>query len=353
MDAWPYFADVEDGLSDVAADELTTIGATVAPQRGGLLVSLGVGSRRRGRPVSPALELLTARTVGAVHRRLAFAVPRPKSLLGSQHLLRLTAAVAEVVSEAREPFSGLRVAAAGADSDVMRRLAGELARAAGVAVDPAAGDLVVRVFPAAKGVWEVHVRLTPRPLSTRPWRVCNLPGGVNATVAVAMNRLAGEAEGDRYLNLMCGSGTLVIERSLSATTALELTGVDVSQRALSCAAENEAAARDARSGRQPPATWRAGDVRDLDLGSNSFDVVTADAPWGDAIGEHAESEAVHAALLDCAARHTGSGARFALLSHEVKVLQGLLALSHDWRTVDTRRVSHGGHRPVLALLERV
>ena len=31
--------------------------------------------------------------------------------------------------------------------------------------------------------WEVLVRLTPRPLTARPWRVCNWPGALNAVVA--------------------------------------------------------------------------------------------------------------------------------------------------------------------------
>ena len=38
--------------------------------------------------------------------------------------------------------------------------------------------------------WEALVRLTPRPLSARPWRVCNLPGALDATAAHAMARLS-------------------------------------------------------------------------------------------------------------------------------------------------------------------
>lgn len=339
--AWEYAVDVEEGLEAVAREELEALGARIAPTRGGFLVDLD-GART---------QLLALRTVGAAYRRLAFQVPRPKALLGSESFRRLAAAVEEVVAHAG-PFAGLRIAAAGAESSVFQRLAAALAEAVSLPVDQAAGDLMLRVTPAQGGGWEVLVRLTPRPLSTRPWRVCNLPGGVNATVAVAMNRLAGEVEGERYLNLMCGSGTLLIERLLSPPRAVELTGVDVSPEALGCAAKNEFAARVAAGGSLQPVTWREGDVTDLDLGRR-YDVVTADAPWGDAVGAHAENEALHAALLACAARHTTPGARFALLTHEVKVVSRLLTRTSDWRTRHTRRVSHGGHRPVLALLKRV
>lgn len=343
--AWRYAVDVEEGLEAVASEELASIGAKVAPARGGFLVDLE-GDHGR---------LLSLRTVGAAYRRLAFSVPRPKALLGSESFGRLVGAVREIVKEAG-PFTGLRIAAAGAESNVFQRLAATLAEAVSLPVDQSVGDLMLRVTPAQEGGWEVLVRLTPRPLSTRPWRVCNLPGGVNATVAVAMNRLLGELAGERYLNLMCGSGTLLIERALSAPLAERLVGVDLSAKALSCARENWSAAVGGSGGEAqwygPTVEWIEADIRGLDLGGG-YTAITADAPWGDAVGEHANNRELHAELLACAARAAAPQARFALLSHEVRIARQTIADSQDWRLESSLRVSHGGHNPLLAVLTRL
>src|SRR5207302_4929243 len=87
------------------------------------------------------------------------------------------------------------------------------------------------------GGWETLVRLSPRPLSARPWRVCNLPGALDATAASAIARLAGPRPDERYLNLASGSGTLLIER-LALGPAGPAVGVELDPRALDCARRN-------------------------------------------------------------------------------------------------------------------
>src|SRR5690606_32638455 len=131
-----------------------------------------------------------------------------------------------------------RIAAAGADSPVFRRLSEELARATALRHDPQDGELLLRFRRGGPG-WEALLRLTPRPLSARSWRVCNMAGGANATVAAAMADLAGT--GGSYLNLMCGSGTLLVERALAGPGG-PCVGVDVSSEAVECARRNLAAA---------------------------------------------------------------------------------------------------------------
>src|SRR5581483_7823655 len=100
-----------------------------------------------------------------------------------------------------------RIDAAGADSPTFRRLAAELATRTGLADDPATGDLLLRIRPAAGG-WEVACRLSPRPLSTRAWRVRDIPFALNATIAAAMVEMTEPRPQDRFANLLCGSGTL-------------------------------------------------------------------------------------------------------------------------------------------------
>lgn len=313
------------------------------------LIGLGVREAREASPealrfsfAGDARALLALRRAVAVYRLLEFKVPRPKALLGDEHLRRLAGAVAAV--RALQPpgaFSSFRFAAAGAGSSAFRRLAAALERATGLP-EQSEGDLVLRVVPGGGG-WEVLLRLSPRPLSARDWRSCNLPGGLNATLAAVMNDLAGDGP---YLNAMCGSGTLLVERALAGERA-ELAGFDLSERALECACENLEAAGVA--GRV--AVTRA-DARALPYANARFGAITCDLPWGDAVGSHAANAELYPAFLREMARVGRPDARLALLTHDVRLFRQVLADQAQWRVTAEHRVYHGGHYPRLYRLER-
>jgi len=342
-----YFAEVVPGIEEVARAELVALGAHgITPAEDGWRFAY------RG----PAARLLAARTVQAVSWALRFDVPRPKALLGDEHFRRLRAAVTEVARTGA--FDGFRFAAAGAASSVFQRLATVLSDATGVRHRPDEGELLLRVRPDRdQGGWEVLVRLTPRPLATRAWRVCNRAGGLNATVAAAMNELVGLGERDRYLNLMCGSGTLMVERALAGPAA-RIVGVDVDADAIACARANlqaaGAAARCETVVADVATLGRSGGTGGTGgLEPASFDVLVADAPWGDAVGRHADHHRSYPELLAAAARLAAPGASFALLSHEVRLVRRLLDEPGPWRVERSLQVGHGGHHPLLVVLNHV
>ena len=64
---------------------------------------------------------------------------------------------------------------------------------------------------------------------------CDLRGALNASVAYVMATLAEPHRTERFVNLLCGSATLLIER-LSLGPARLALGVDSSEPALACAA---------------------------------------------------------------------------------------------------------------------
>lgn len=329
------------GLEDVARRELEELASRLRVAPGA--VAVGTGALRLAWP-APLEALHALRTVDTVARAWSFPVQRPRALLGDEALRGLRAGVEELVRGSERPFSGLRMSAAGRDSSVLQRLADELADAADVPVDGERGDLVVRVRRGPHGGWEVLVRTTPRPLSVRDWRVCDRPGGLDATVAAAAVRLAGVRAGARVLAAMAGSGTLLVERGLAGPAAA-LDAFDVDHEAVACARANVGAA-----GLRARA-WRA-DVRATGLEAGSYDLVLVDPPWGDAVGSHATNAELYAAMLDELARVAARGARLVLVTHEVRLTRRLLAEHPSWRTAHERRVWHGGHRPSLAVLER-
>lgn len=364
-----YEAEVLPGLAPFARDELAATGrARPAPAGPDDARADAVPFAWRGDP----RPLHRLRTVTSVQCVLGFDVPRPKALLGDAHLRRLLSEVARVVREAPAPFHGLRLEAAGKDSAVMRRLRSALAEATGLPDDPEAGDLQVRVRPgpggADRGGWQVLVRLTPRPLSARSWRVANLPGGLSACVAAAAWRWLGHDGEDRVLNAMCGSGTLLIERARSGPAA-RLVGVDLAAEALEAARANAEAAglvvreRDAGEGGETPAATDAGGRPPLELlradatatpfPDGAFDVVVADPPWGDAVGKVAGLEARYADLLREAARLVPPGGRLLIVTHALAAFDAALREADGpWRADGELRVFHGGHRPALRRFAR-
>ena len=103
-------------------------------------------------------------------------------------------------------------------------------------------------------LWELSVRLTARPLSLRDYRVANIKGGLNPTVAHAMNTFCNIGVKSNssstsfpyglpvsYLNVFSGSGTLLIEAGLEALKSnpnLKLVGFDIDGKSNALAIQN-------------------------------------------------------------------------------------------------------------------
>jgi tRNA (guanine6-N2)-methyltransferase len=227
----------------------------------------------------------------------------------------------------------------------MRRLAASLAEGVGLPLDPDEGDLVVRARPEGEG-WALLVRTTRRPLSARGWRVCDRPGGLNASLAAALAWLAAPPGGVVALNAFAGSGTLAIELALADPRA-RIDGIDLDPEAVACARRNAAAA-----GVEGRVRFEVGDATSWPRPDGSVDLVLADPPWGDAVGSRERNRALYPAFLAEAARSLRPGGRLAWVTHEVALTEALLRERGPWRVVHERRVWHGGHHPTVLVLER-
>jgi predicted RNA methylase len=295
-------------------------------------------------------RLLEVRTIVAPFLVLNFAVPRPRSLTSGEYFPQIMEAVRLVQRINAEPPDSFRIDAAGRESAGYQRLAAQLAAATGLRQVDEDGQLLLR-FRRAAGPdegWDVLVRLSSRPLSSRPWRVSNLPGAANATIAAAMSRLTSPRPGDRVANLMCGSGTLLIERLLAGPARVAV-GLDSDADAVSSCSENLAAA-----GLRDRVTLLQGDIGDPEwtrLGP--FDVIVADPPWGTLMGDHATNEALHTALLDRAHAAAAPRARLVVLTHEVRMMERCLRQAADhWAEQDVVRVFQKGHYPRIYVLTK-
>jgi 16S rRNA G966 N2-methylase RsmD len=335
-----WHVEVLPGLEEAAGDEIAALAGAappaVLPQGEGVLRASGV----------PQVALESARRVVAVYLVVHVDVPRPRGLLGHQHLTRI-AREARAVTAGRR-FGGLRIVAAGAGSPVMTRLGEALAAELGLPHDPEGGDLVVRVVrdPARTG-WEAQVRTTPRPLGTRPWRVGRFPGSLNATIAAHMVGLARPRPGGRALNLLCGAGTLAIEHLL-VDPAGSAVGVDLDgRRALPAAVANAAAAGVARR-----LSLVRADATRLPLPAGWAPVLYADLPYGDKVRATTPPEALYAGLLAEAARVARPRARLVAVTEDIARFERAVRDSGSWQVAERLRVFQSGHRPQITRLVR-
>ncbi len=295
-------------------------------------------------------SLADLRLMLAVYLVRHYPIPRPQALLGHQHFTELIRQINTVRSlHAAGSFSTFKISAAGSGSSVFQRLKEAIQVATGLKPVEDEADLVLRVRPAALHAdgWEALARLTPRPLSARAWRVCDMLGALNAVIAAAMVEMTQPRPGDRVLNPMCGSGTLLIERLLRCPAAAA-GGCDTDALALRCAEAN----------------LRAGDLFDaaelfamdaaaLQMPDACVDVVLADLPWGQLVGSHGDNQHLYPAALREAARVTVPGGRAVFITHEIRLMEQVLNGCADvWSVTREQRVFQGGLHPRIYRLTR-
>lgn len=327
--------EVLDGCADSALAEASALGSAAVVSPTELTVR------------TPDLEAVRGlRRVVSAYTGLTVPARRPRELLDTGVQQRLTALLESIGRQRpRQRFTGLRLAAAGADTPEMQRLAGALADTAGVPIDPA-GDLLVRVRrgPQTPGSWQVLIRITPRPLATRTWRTVNYPGAVNATIAATvLDRLEiGPADG--VLDMTCGSGTFLIEQ-LHELLPARLVGVDIDPAAIDAAQQHQRAAR--RRGR---IEWVAGDVLTAPL-DGGFSRILTNPPWGTLHGEHETNQQLLEDLLRRADSLAAPGARLGVLTHEIRRMHQVLEQpTCGWDLVEEHRFFQKGHHPRLFVL---
>jgi tRNA (guanine6-N2)-methyltransferase len=342
-----YEASVNEGLEDICASELRhRFGGQVqvlhAPGRWP-----GAVQFRYNGNVNRLLQLKSVLSIFHVHQ---FPVPRPLALLGHQNFQYLLEQIRTVRQlSPKGAFKTVYLAAAGSESRVMTRLIGEVAQQTGLTVAPDEGDLLLRLRRpldrAAQG-WDVMIRMGPRPLSTRDWRVCDYKGALNAAVAHALAVHSQASPEDVFLNTACGSGTILIERAHLLPFKMAI-GCDTNPEALRCARENAAASR--LPARVVLAPW---DASALPLPNQSVDVICSDLPFGHYIGSHQENIDLYPALLREAARVLRPKGRSVFLTHEIRLMAGLLENAPEWLTEKVIPLTLNGLHPRIYLLRK-
>jgi len=263
-------------------------------------------------------ELLRLRTIVAIYLVQHFPVPRPRSLLGQQHLQALLQQI-EIVRRLYPAhiFTSFRVSAAGEDSSTFARIKAEISQATGLTFDPEEGELLLRIRPSSLQTsgWELLTRISPRPLSVRPWRVHNMEGALNATIATVMIEMTSPRPNDRFLNLMCG----LRHPPHRTPAALPRQGRHWLRYRRGCTGLCKG--KPACQQTLCPVELLEMDATALQFPANTFNAICTDLPWGQLVGSHQHNADLYPRVLAEAARVAAPRARLVLLTHESNYLR--------------------------------
>jgi tRNA (guanine6-N2)-methyltransferase len=287
-------------------------------------------------------NLEALKTIAAAYIVLDFDIPRPKALLGHENFTRLLKNIDKVIEP--KTYRTLAINAAGSQSSVMQRIKQEIAQSLNLEILPDTGDLYLRIR-RTKHNWQVLIRTTPRPLATRDWRMYDMPGALNGPLAHAMTLLSDVKSDDTVVNLMCGSGTLLIELLMQERN-LEYTpiGIDYSADVLAGARENIQQAN-------VIADFVCGNIINAPFRSNFADVVIADLPFGQLVGSHDANTLLYPQVMQSAYRILKTNGKFVFITHEVKLAQKSIQ-DRLWSNVEEIIVSQRGLHPRIFILRK-
>ncbi|MDJ0752049.1 MAG: methyltransferase domain-containing protein [Ardenticatenaceae bacterium] len=293
-------------------------------------------------PPEKAGQLKLPTTVSQV---VPFDIPRPKALLGDQNFRNLTQQIQAMVNQyGKRNFSTIGLQAAGRDSAVMQRLHRDLAQKLKLESVGDLGEVSLRLRKSVvlKRGWDVLIRLGPRPQATRTWRTANMPGALNGPVAALINKMVYLSPDDRLLNVACGSGTLLIEVAHHPQLAV---GGDLDSAALIAARLNLAAA--AVDGQLVQL-----DGANLPFAASTFEVVTADLPWGQLVGDDRQLNRLYEAFVDEAVRVLTPGGRMAVVTHEVRRYEKALHRSLNLTQIESLSIKMGRVTPRIFIHQK-
>ncbi len=172
------------------------------------------------------------------------------------------------------------------------------------------------------GVWEVGLQITPRPLSLRKYKIKNISGAMDPTIASSLNYLCKLENYKSYLNIFSGSATLMIEAGLNYENLEKIIGFDNNKERLSASIQNIKQA----------GLIRKLLVKELDImdqpNLGKFDVITADLPFGMAISKGENLEALYKAFIESCEKSLNFGGRLAVYTSEFEIFEKLIKLSN-------------------------
>jgi len=208
----------------------------------------------------------------------------------SNHKSILGNLVAMIIEGKRDKFKTFKITCAGSDSPEVRSIAEYIQKTYGL-IEKEEADMKIHIIKT-DSAWEIGAQITPRPLSLRDYKVKNMSGAMDPTIAYAVNYLCKLENANSYLNIFSGSATLLIEAGQCYPNLKQLVGFDNNKKNISLAMQNIK-----KAGLERKIQLKEKDIFDKpDLGK--FDVITSDLPFGMSISKNEDLENLYQSFVE-------------------------------------------------------
>jgi tRNA (guanine6-N2)-methyltransferase len=263
------------------------------------------------------LEVTCLRSVARAYLTLQDTTYNPSYI--SSHKSILGNLIDIVVKKDGKSFNSFKISCAGSDSPEVRGIARYVQETYGLAEKDEA-DLKIHLIKH-EDIWEIGVQITPRPLSVRDYKVVNMSGAMDPTVAYAVNFFCLLEKARSYLNIFSGSGTLLIEAGQSHPNLEKLVGFDNNKKHLSLSIKNIK-----KAGLVKKVTVEEGDIFDRpNLGT--FDAIAADLPFGMSISKNENLGELYETFVTYCEGALNSGGRLVAYTSEYQLLEATIKKS--------------------------
>jgi tRNA (guanine6-N2)-methyltransferase len=199
--------------------------------------------------------------------------------------------ISYVLQNSSDDFRTHKIVCAGSDSPEVRSIAEYIQETYNLteADDADLKFYIIKPYDS----WQVGVEITARPLSVRDYKVENMSGAMDPTIAYAVNQLANLSNACSYLNVFSGSATLLIEAGLQYKNLEELVGFDNNKKHLSLAIQNIKKAGLIRKIR-----LHEKDMLQKPYELGTYDAITSDMPFGMSISKDEDLSELYEAFVD-------------------------------------------------------
>ncbi|MBU2472701.1 methyltransferase domain-containing protein [Patescibacteria group bacterium] len=237
----------------------------------------------------------------------------------SNHKSILNNFVEIIISGNRDKFKTFKITCAGSDSSEVRSIAEYIQRTYGLTKKEEA-DMKIHIIKL-DGIWEIGIQITSRPLSFRDYKVKNISGAMDPTIAYAMNSLCELENANSYLNVFSGSATLLIEADQCFPNLKQLIGFDNNKKYISLAIQNIK-----KAGLIKKIQLKKKDVFDKpDLGK--FDAITSDLPFGMSISKNEDLEKLYRCFVEYCEEILNHGGKLVVYTSEHEMLEKIILKS--------------------------
>jgi 23S rRNA G2445 N2-methylase RlmL len=240
--------------------------------------------------------------------------PKYNPLYISNHKSMLGVLVKTVIdNKDQDVFKTFKVTCAGSDSKEVREI-NRYVKDTYDLIEKDEADIKIHIIKL-EDIWEVGVQITARPLSVRDYKVKNMSGAMDPTIAYAVNSLCGLDDANSYLNVFSGSATLLIEAAQCYPKLETLVGFDNDKKRISLAIQNIK-----KAGLIKKIQLKEVDIFDKpDIGR--FDAITSDLPFGMAVSKNENLEDLYQCFIEYCQSTLNNKSKLVVYTSEYEIFE--------------------------------